>query len=669
MSSIVETTQISLKHLYHPKSSGYTTRPVGYWSGKLTYVPDRIIKGTTGRLEAGDFKLYDIDSLYAKGLGIVTKAIYESDIEFAKPEAIAAAFKEYTGYEIDLSSLSIREQNVRFAALVRDVCATAGWLAGWNCLVQAAPKLGLHPRIVHDINLGAGVYGRIRRGYRKRDTIDISMEIGPKTTYDSIYCTGPKSIGGHAWKSSAEYAAVLQRPEWRDQGYSKGFSPCIAYGWIAIQIKVIPRKDSADAMRLQPLNTIDYDLDHGDDSKRGFQNGFQMGAQHSLAKGTNLQGAAFTGMISYDFQNYVRSIQNKWATEKNDGAYNMGLEDASPEEWAAIQVADSAALVPFAFESEELVNSSRAGIVAGLMQLQCHDLLFDAGCSNRITTATYSEAAGVGKTGMHTAFSIGFYDAIGKHTLDRLLKEGEGVPEYGYSACMVAGPWSPFNTRYRIFERCVKYTRQLLRSKSSEAKEILEMAHQDLVLKDCDLKIEIGQEWARALHSDASALVPRQTDKYFIPSRAHELLESPGVKHPELCTKCGPAFEALMTSRTEEEVHATPGLPEIVTRGCRAAGLAAGIRRAFIWASSDNCCDTCASRIGYWADACCYRVLSAMMYDEPQFGPLVWTLQNYFVGTVTLCPVEVPFLLSAFDLLAKLVFRDGAMGHRDILDI
>jgi hypothetical protein len=188
-------------------------------------------------------------------------------------------------------------------------------------------------------------------------------------------------------------------------------------------------------------------------------------------------------------------------------------------------------------------------------------------------------------------------------------------------------------------------------------------------LKDCDLKVEIGQEWARALRSDASALVPRQTEEYLVPLRAHELLDSPGVKQPELCSRCGPAFEALMTSRTEEVVHATPGLPEIVTRGCRAAGLAAEIRRGFIWASSDKCCDTCASKVGYWADAFCYRVLSAMMYDEPQFAPLVWTLQNYFVGTVTLWPVEVPYLLSAFDLLAKMVVDDGAMGHRDILDI
>jgi hypothetical protein len=240
MSSIVESTQISVSHICNPKTNGYTTRPVGFWSGKLTYVPKST---TTGRLEAGDFTLYVIDSNSAKGLGIVTKAIYESDVEFAKPEAIAAAFKEHTGQGINLSSLSTREQNVRFAALVRDVCATGGWLDGWNCLVRTAPKLGLHPRIVHDINLGAGVYGRIRRGYRKRDPIDLTMKIGPEATYDSIYCTGPKSIGGHAWKSSAEYATVLQRPEWRDQGYSKGFSPCVAYGWIAIQIKVIPKRD------------------------------------------------------------------------------------------------------------------------------------------------------------------------------------------------------------------------------------------------------------------------------------------------------------------------------------------------------------------------------------------------------------------------------------------
>lgn len=308
-------------------------------------------------------------------------------------------------------------------------------------------------------------------------------------------------------------------------------------------------------------------------------------------------------------------------------------------------------------------------MITGMMQLQCHDLLFDTGCSNRVSTAAYGEACGVGKHNMHTAFSIGFFEAIGKYFLDSLLGEGEGIiPPYGYAACMIAGPWNPFNTRYRAWERCIKYTKQLQRSKAPEAKFVLDLVSKDLVLKDCDLSVEVGKEFARAMRSDKSDLVPRTTMKYFIPSRAHELFESPGVPRPDLCSKCGPALEELMNDPAEEEVHAIKDLPEIIT-GCRAAGLAAGIRRAVLWASTDACCDACASRIGYWADATAYTVLSALMHDEPLVGPSTWSLQNYFVGTVTFWPVELPMLLSNFDMLAKMTFDDGAMGDRDIVDI
>ena len=57
------------------------------------------------------------------------------------------------------------------------------------------------------------------------------------------------------------------------------------------------------------------------------------------------------------------------------------------------------------------------------------------------------------------------------------------------------------------------------------------------------------------------------------------------------------------------------------------------------------------------------------MHDESLMGPSMWILQNYFVGSVAFWPVELPFLLAGFDLLAALSFDDGAMGERDVLDI
>jgi hypothetical protein len=522
---------------------------------------------------------------------------------------------------------------------------------------------------VHDINIATAVYLTPSGDcVKKQKTIDVRIEVGSKAQYDSIYIVGPKSLGGNAWKESKEYAAVLERPEWRDKGYRKGFSPCVACGWISVQIKAVPVHCSPDTMRLQLLNTADYDLDYNSDNKAGFENGFQMGAYHAVQPGTTMQGPAFVGMISYDFQTFVRTVQLEWVASKS-GAWNNGFDEITPSDFAANQVADCAALVPFGFESPDLYNKSRTGMITGMMQLQCHDLLFDIGCSNRINTAAYAEACGVGKYNMHTAFSIGFYEEIGKYFLDSLLGEGEGViPPYGYAACMVAGPWDPFNTRYRAWERCIKYTKQLQRSKAPEAKFLLDLVSKDLVLKDCDLSIEVGKEWDRAMHSDMSTLVPRKVVKYFIPSIAHQLFESPGVQNPDLCTKCRPEFERLMNNPAKEEVHAIKDLPEIIT-GCRAAGLAAGIRRAVLWASTDACCDTCASRIGYWTDATAYTVLSALFHDEPLVGPSTWSLQHYFVGAVTLWPIELPWLLSGFDLIAKTTYDDGAMGHRDIVDI
>ena len=73
--------------------------------------------------------------------------------------------------------------------------------------------------------------------------------------------------------------------------------------------------------------------------------------------------------------------------------------------------------------------------------------------------------------------------------------------------------------------------------------------------------------------------------------------------------------------------------------------------------------------MGCWADAAAYTVLSSLMSSEPDNGRNTWCLQNYFVGTVTFWPVALPFLLSGFDLAARMSFEVGAMGERDIVDI
>ena len=624
---------------------------------------------TTGRLESGDFKLHEINSVDGKGLDILTRAIFDSDADITEGETLAATFKAHTGQELHLSGLDNRERNQRLAALIRDVWASHGWLQGYVILVEATPNAGLHSRMVDDVRQASVVYSRLSAGYRRRDRIDIRIKIGPEPFYDSIDRIGPKSGGGSYWKASEEYSSCLQRPEWRNPGYSKGLSPCTIFAWLGALVKSVPRQYLPIATKLQLMGVVDYDLDKLDENKVGLQSGFQAAVRLACAPGPPLQGPALASLINYDFQIWVREIQQSWVA-KNQGPFNLGPEETSAEEWAAMMVGDCAAIVPWGFESAEAYNFSRTGMMIGAMQATCFDVVFDTGCSNRINSSQYAEAAGVAQYGIQAAFCIGFYEAAGQLFLDTLLQKGDAARVYyGPTTHVMLGPWNAFNTRYRAWERCVKYSRQLLRSTATEAKTILNLCHSDLVLKDCDLEMDVGESWAKALRSSPEDLVKRDTVKYFIQSLASELFQTPGVQPPVLCRDCTPNFHAIMASNKLEELHAISGLPEAVT-SCRAAGLAVGIRRAVLWAiNSPSCCEKCACKIGFWADAVSYSVLSALMHNESVTGSVTWSLQNYFVGTVAYWPINLPFLLSGFDLVAHITCEDGAMGKRDLVDI
>ncbi|MCJ1345825.1 hypothetical protein MMC31_004034 [Peltigera leucophlebia] len=623
---------------------------------------------STDRLEVGNFDIHEIGSVDGKGLDILTRAIFNSVSEIAKAETLVATFKAYTGRELYLSNLNTRERNHRLAALVRNVWASHGWLQGYMVLIEAAPDAGLHPRIVDDVRLASLVYTRLSAGYRRRDRIDVKMTIGPKPFYDSIDRVGPKSGGGSYWKASKEYSACLQRPEWRNLGFCKGLSPCALYAWVGSLVKSVPRKYIAIATKLQLLGVVDYDLDELEENKGGFQSSLRTAAQSACAPGSPLQGPALASLINYDFQVWVRGIHQSWVA-KNEGPFNLGPEENPAEEWIAMMVGDCAALAPWGFESAETYDFSRTGIIAA-MQTNCFDVVFDTGCSNRINSSQYAEAAGVAQYGIHAAFCIGFYEACGKLFLDTLIHSGDAAKAYyGPTTHVTIGPWCAFNTRYRAWERCVKYSRQLVGSSAAEAEALLKLSHSDLVLKDCDLEIDAGKSWARAVRSSPQDLVKRKTERYFIPPLASELFQTPGVQLPVLCGDCGPNFHTIMASNELDEVHAIGGLPETVT-SCRAAGLAVGIRRAVLWAiNSSQCCEKCACSIGFWADAVSYTVLSALLHDEPHTGSATWPLQNYLVGAVTFWPIALPFLLSGFDLVAHITCEDGAMGKRDVVDI
>jgi hypothetical protein len=258
---------------------------------------------------------------------------------------------------------------------------------------------------------------------------------------------------------------------------------------------------------------------------------------------------------------------------------------------------------------------------------------------------------------------------MAKSFLDALPDSSEKpAPYFGYNANLVVASWNGYNTRYRPWERCIKYTRQLVASKYPESKALLELVGKDLILRDCDLSQDVAESFTRTVNSTDKDLVPRKTESYFIPSRVSDLLQTPGVEPAVLCTKCQPKFDALMSQSSMEEIRAIGGLPEEVT-SCRAAGLGVGLRRVALWALTEKCCEECACKIGFWADAAGYSVLSALLIDEPTTGSSIWCLQNYFVGTITYWPVSLPNLLSGFDLLADIVVDEGAMGVRDVVDI
>lgn len=466
---------------------------------------------------------------------------------------------------------------------------------------------------------------------------------------------------------STRYAEVLKRPGWKDKRDSKGLSPCILYGWLGVALKMVPPEQFQDMAIMNLLGTVDYDLDEVSYTKGGFETGFELASKYAVDADGGMQIAALAGLISHDFQTFVRPIQNQWVKAKK-GSTNLGPKDISPADWSALLVADCAALVPFGFESVDTYNRSRVGVTTGMLSQTCHDLLFDTGCSNRINSVRYSQAAGIAKYGLHAAFANAGQEAMAKTFLDSLDSPSQPKPYFGYNAHLVVGAWNGYNTRYRVWERAIKYTRQLEASRYRESKAVLKLSQSDLILRDFDLSQDVSETWTRATRSTDKDLIPRKTESYFIPSRVADLLDTPGVKPIDLCPKCTPKFNSLMAQSSMEEVRAMDGLPQEVTN-IRAAGLAVGIRRAVMWALTDRCCEACACKIGFWADAVGYSVLSALMIDEPQTESSVWCLQNYFVASTTYWPINLPFLLSGFDVLADIVVDEGAMGVRDVVDI
>lgn len=423
------------------------------------------------------------------------------------------------------------------------------------------------------------------------------------------------------------------------------------------------------------LSTVDYDFDLNEANNSGFAHA--IGAARKGLKGLKdpraapLTGATLAAMLSFDLQKEVRNIQQAWCKGKS-GASNLGPADIAPADWVCGTVEDCAGLCPFGYQGEEEYIKSKTGMFAAMVLANTHDLMYDIGSSNRMSSVMYAAAAGVAKDDdLHCIFVRTILDQIARRVSQ--LRDDK-TPLYGDSALLVTAAWAPFNRRYRTWERVVKYHRQLTRSSHARAKLVLENSATELVLDN--LNIETGtaeQLWKKNLNRGSLAHVqPRKTESYTtVPatdassSSWKSVLHAPGVPAPPLCTSCERKLNAIPATTPAAISSSIPLGPEIINSDAVAA--AARIALAGRWAMTPECCAKCSAQIGRWADRAAYIVLIGLMQTEPVMPSAKWLLQCYAVWCTISSPIFVATILSGFDLLGEFKYEEGAMGSRDVV--
>ncbi|KAJ7509532.1 hypothetical protein B0H11DRAFT_1960016 [Mycena galericulata] len=550
----------------------------------------------------------------------------------------------------------------------------------WRC--QSGPKttmsstwLGMRPaptvtsqagaacRLCTGVALPAGFVADVITSIKVYDTIlpaaptlvstptDLHMTITRGHFLDSLYHVAPKNFGGKGWITSEEYLSAQRT--WSNTGFEP-LTPCMSFGWLGVQRKTISREDvdHCDAMML--LGAVDYDLDRVETFGTGFTGAIDIAKRHIAEAGTRMQGAALVALINYDLQKYVRPIQEKWV-KAGRGAANSGPQAFSPDDWVSALIADGAAICPYGYENPAFYTQSKLGAFVAILVCNTHDLLYDLATSNLMSSVMYAAAAGVTKADLHCIFTTSFTDVFAR----RICASGDVRNViFGENALLMIGAWAGFGERYRTWERFVKYSRQIARSSSADARNITDRAAQQTVLADCNL-LNAWHDLTTKAHHD---IVPRVTVAY-VPSAAPEMAKD----LPDLCSTCMPKFLHAVDAFESDEIHAIEGLPASVGK-CSAVARAAVIRRTAIFATSESCCDVCACRIGCWGDVTSHRVLTALIAVERTISSAEWLLQCYAVWAVMTAPVSIATVLSGFDLCCKVMQDEGAMGVRDVLD-
>ncbi|KAJ6500388.1 hypothetical protein C8R45DRAFT_820649 [Mycena sanguinolenta] len=551
--------------------------------------------------------------------------------------------------------MSIRDKNHFVADAVRACCREKGYFSGWQLLAHTASTVTLPSRMIDDVVKCLQVYNSLRPSGEKGPVIDLRMVITRAPRRDSVYQVAPKSIGGSAWKDSEEYNTVAQR-KWCNTGFAP-MSPCSSFIWLSVQRKMVARHDLDACNALTLLGTVDFDFDRIEVYKPGFAHAMELAKRYVAEMGTAMQGAALAALLNFDVQRYVRRIQESWI-EGGKGAASFGPRATPPEDWMATMVGDCGALCAFGYEDAARFPESRETMFVSLLMANIYDLLFDLRTSNLVSSVMYIAAAGVAAYDLHTIFLTTVTDETARRICN--TSSAADIPTYGDNSLLATGAWAPFNERYRTWERFVKYTRQLRCSTSTEAQEVLAMANRALILPERDT----ADAWRKVFTPGVQDMLVSRATAAYAPLPAPELAKLPP---PNVCHTCGVAFDKALHESAGDAIHGIAGLPASVIT-TPAVSRAAAIRRAAVFASSPECCEVCACRIGCWADLASYMVLTALMRSDESTSAAEWLLETYAVWTVTTWPVNVATILSGFDLSCDVREEEGAMGSRDVLD-
>jgi len=513
---------------------------------------------------------------------------------------------------------------------------------------------------------GVDVFKSVKVYTLPRNKLDIKFRIVASPSPTNIHEIGPKTLGGHNWEDDEQYKAAVK--SW-DAPIDLPMGPCPFFAWIGVAKKVESFKDSpkeaAAFWTSQLLGIVDYDFDKDEKNmKGGIGHAIKHTAEMAVQTDGKMRGAAWIGLLTMDQQCFDRSIQMKWVQE-GQGSFVLGPDDVDPEEFGIAGYVDCAALAPFAYQSAEELLPSRLAMFVAVIFANQHDLLFDMGCSSRISCAAYTDAAGVFKYDLPQAWTIGMIDAIATRALNG---PEDQKALYGDNALLVVCVWNIFNVRYRAWERFVKYTRILRMSKSKVSAGILKRAQQGLVLIPKNLDESIGEAFERLLDpANVSKMVNRKTctADYQISDPAEHLKEYT-VDAPELCENCtSPFLQAFL--KHNDIIQAIPGVPALVVHSAPVS-IAAAIRRGSLFAMTSECCDACACQIGLWGNRISDKAVISLMTVEPVMSSREWLLCNYFMGCVAFFPLRMISVLANFDLNADISFEDGAMGVRDVAD-